>query len=58
MEGRRVQTLRIRGDRPERIGQAAVQLEDALRTASLANLPRNGVVYIRRLDLGLSLIHI
>ncbi len=47
-----MQQLRIRSDRPERIGQVAVQLEDALRTASFANLPRNGVVYIKRLDLG------
>lgn len=52
METRRVQQMRIRADRADQARSAAVQLEDALRTASFPNLPRNGVVYIRRLDLG------
>ncbi len=52
MAGRRVQQLRIRSDRPQQASQAAVLIEDALRTASFVNLPRNGVVYIKRLDLG------
>ncbi len=52
MQQRQVQTLRIRARQPEQARHAAVELEDALRTASFGNLPRNGVVYIRRLDLG------
>lgn len=52
MEARRVQRLRIRADGAGQARTAAVYLEDALRTASFPNLPRNGVIYIRRLDLG------
>jgi len=52
VQRRQVQTLRIRAPQPERARHAVVELEDALRTASFGNLPRNGVVYIRRLDLG------
>lgn len=52
MQRRQVQTLRIRAPQPEQARHAVVELEDALRTASFGNLPRNGVVYIRRLDLG------
>lgn len=49
---RRVHQLKLRTSRPELSPHAAFVLEDALRTASLPGLPHNGLLLIRRLDLG------
>lgn len=49
---RQVDRLRIRSSSHEQAQRQSVLLEDALRTASFANLPLTGLVLIRRLDLG------
>ncbi len=49
---RRVHQLRLRGYSHEAIRHGAIVVEDALRTASVPGLPQNGLLLIRRLDLG------
>ena len=51
MVARQVRVLRLGASRREQVSHAAIALEDALRTASLP-LPRNGVLLVRRLNLG------
>jgi hypothetical protein len=51
-ELRQVRTLRLRAARREQVARTAITLEDALRTASLPQLPRGAILLVRRLDLG------
>jgi hypothetical protein len=51
-ELRQIRTLRLRAGRREQVARAAIALEDALRTASLPQLPRGAILLVRRLDLG------
>ena len=49
---RHVRLIRLKAQNQEQVGRVANQLEDAMRTASLPGIPKNGLVIIRRLDLG------
>jgi len=49
---RRVHRLKLRAANSVAIHHGAIVLEDALRTASLQGLPQNGLLLIRRLNLG------
>jgi len=49
---RRVRTLRVRASSDERARHAAVLLEDALRTATIAGTSGARIVLVRRLDVG------
>ena len=49
---RHVRRLKVRSQESVAIPRITTLLEDAIRTASLPNIPANGVVCIRRLDLG------
>ena len=49
---RRVHQLKLRGPSYEAIQHGAIVVEDALRTASFQGLPPNGLLLIRRLNLG------
>ena len=51
-ELRQIRTLRLRASRREQVARSAIALEDALRTASLPQMPRGAVLLVRRLDLG------
>ena len=51
-ELRQIRTLRLRAERREQVARTAIALEDALRTASLPQLPRGAILLVRRLDLG------
>ena len=51
-ELRQIRTLRLRASRREQVARSAIALEDALRTASLPQLPRGAILLVRRLDLG------
>jgi len=48
----RVRKLRIRTDDRATLPRITFLLEDAFRTASFPGIPTNGMVYIKRLDLG------
>ena len=49
---RRVKRLQLTGDCYADVQHATQLIEDALRTASFPGLPKNGLVLIRRLELG------
>ncbi|MGA1870575.1 MAG: hypothetical protein ACMUJM_18725 [bacterium] len=49
---RRVHMLKLRAGCEEDIRHGAIIMEDALRTASLPGLPKNGLLLIKRLSLG------
>jgi len=49
---RRIRSLQLCGSDDARLRQAHYMLDEAFRTASLPGLPPNGVVLVRRLDLG------
>lgn len=49
---RRVRKLRIRTDDQATLPRITFLLEDAFRTASFPGIPTNGMVYVKRLDLG------
>lgn len=49
---RKVKRLAIKADRLDDVQKASVLIEDALRTASFPGLPKNGLILIRRLELG------
>ncbi len=51
-ELRQIRTLRLRASRREQVARSAIALEDALRTASLPQMPRGAILLVRRLDLG------
>jgi hypothetical protein len=51
-ELRQIGTLRLRASRRDQVARTAIALEDALRTASLPQLPRGAILLVRRLDLG------
>lgn len=47
-----VRRLHVRTPDKDHVARMTFVLEDALRTASFSWMPANGVVYVRRLDLG------
>jgi len=49
---RRVHRLKLRAANSDAVHHGAIVVEDALRTASLPGLPQNGLLLIRRLNLG------
>lgn len=48
----RVNRLRLKADTYADVQQTSLLIEDALRTASFPGVPKNGVVFIQRLQLG------
>jgi hypothetical protein len=51
-ELRQIRTLHLRASRREQVARKTIALEDALRTASLPQLPRGAILLVRLLDLG------